>query len=49
MKKKDVKLQFGKGYYKLIDRLFKEVGEKNIVGIKPKYSRIDIYVSGGIS
>lgn len=47
MNKKYVKLQFGKGYYKLIDRLFKEVGAKNIIGIKPKYGRIDIYVSGG--
>ena len=44
--KKYVKSLFGKGYVKLIDRLFKEVGKEHIDGIKSKYGRIDLYVSG---
>lgn len=44
--KKYAKSLFGKGYGKLIDRLFKEVGKEHIDGIKPKYGRIDLYVSG---
>ena len=44
--KKYAKSLFGKGYGKLIDRLFKEVGKEHIDGIKPKYGRIDLYISG---
>lgn len=44
--KEDVKTMFGKGYHKLIDKLYNRLKPEQIMGIKPKYGRIDIYVSG---
>ena len=44
--RKDAKKMFGKGYDKLIDRLFDRLKPEQIEGLKSKYGRIDIYVSG---
>lgn len=45
-KREDVKTMFGKGYHKLIDKLFDRLKPKQIYSIKPKYGRIDLYVNG---
>lgn len=44
--RKDAKKMFGKGYYKLIDKLFDRLNPEQIEGIKSKYGRIDLYING---
>lgn len=44
--REEVKRMFGKGHHKLIDRLFDRLKPEQIEGIKSKYGRIDLYVSG---
>jgi len=40
------KRMFGKGFHKLIDRLYSKIKPEQIEGMKSKYGRIDLYVSG---
>ena len=44
--REDTKKMFGKGYHKLIDRLFDGLKPEQIESIKSKYGRIDLYVNG---
>lgn len=46
MDKEYAKRIFGKGYHKLIDKLYSRLKPEQIVGIKPKYGRIDLYING---
>lgn len=46
MNKDYAKRLFGKGFHPLIDRLFDRLKPEQIIGIKPKYGRIDLYIDG---
>ena len=46
MKREYAKKIFGKGFHKLIDKLYDKIPEERITGIKPKYGRIDLYIDG---
>ena len=44
--REDAKRLFGKGHYNLIDKLYDRLKREQITGIKPKYGRIDLCISG---
>jgi len=46
MTREDAKKMFGKGFHQLIDRLYDRLKPEQITSIKPKYGRIDLYISG---
>jgi len=45
MDKEYAKSLFGKGYSKLIDKLYNRLKPEQITWIKPKYWRIDLYIN----
>lgn len=46
MTREDAKNMFGKGFHKLIDRLYDRLKPEQIESIKSKYGRIDLYING---